>query len=184
MSDYMLLEYLRNKGMKDDEQQLMKDFKKYMQARGGSRMAKGYMRHNKYPMDEMEYDRHDWDMEYDDMYKTAKYAKEVAEGAFDEFEAKEIVSEMYHYEADRRQVGEHFDMHKAKEVFEKYKDHFVVKATPCDVYVAINAFYHDLGKVLKSWFGSNIDEKVILLAITFWFKDDDYQGNKLLNYFE
>ena len=74
--------------------------------------------------------------------------------------------------------------YKAKEVFEKYKDHFVVKATPCDVYVAINAFYHDLCKVLKSWFGSNIDEKVILLAITFWFKDDDYQGNKLMNYFE
>ena len=59
-----------------------------------------------------------------------------------------------------------------------------VKASPCDVYIAINAFYHDLGSVLKTWFGSNIDEKVIILAITFWFKDDDYQGNKLMDYFE
>lgn len=184
MSDYMLLEYLRNKGMKDDEHQLMKDFKKYMQARGGSRMARGYMRHQQYPMEDMEYRRHDWDVDYDDMYRTAKYAKEFAmEGSFDEHEAKEIVSEMFHYESERRHTGEHFDMHKAKEVFEKHKDSFVVKASPCDVYIAINAFYHDFCKVLKMWFGSNIDEKVILLAITFWFKDDDYQGNKLLDYF-
>ena len=75
-------------------------------------------------------------------------------------------------------------MHKAKEVFEKHKNHFVVDATPCDVYVAINAFYHDLGPTMKQWFGSNIDDKVIMLAIAFWFKDDDYQGNKLMNYFE
>lgn len=183
MSDYMLLEYLRNKGVKEDEHQLLKDFKKYMQARGGSRMARGSMRRREYPIEDMEYSRHDWDMSYDEMPRNIRFAKESIEGAFDEYEAKEIVSEMYHYDGDHRHTGEHFDMHKAKEVFEKYKDHFVVKASPCDVYVAINAFYHDLCKVLKSWFGSNIDEKVILLAITFWFKDDDYQGNKLMDYF-
>ena len=184
MSDYMLLEYLRNKGMKDDEHQLMRDFKKYMQARGGGKMARGSMRHRDTEWDDMEYNRHDWD-EFDEMPRHSRYAKGYSqEGTFDEFEAKEIVSEMYHYDGDHRHTGEHFDMRKAKEVCEKYKEHFVVKATPCDVYVAINAFYHDFCKVLKSWFGSNIDEKVILLAITFWFKDDDYQGNKLMNYFE
>ena len=93
-------------------------------------------------------------------------------------DAKFIVEDMYHFEQGKKHTGEYFDMHKAKEVCEKYKEHFVVKATPCDVYVAINAFYHDFCKVLKSWFGSNIDEKVILLAVTFWFKDDDYQGNR------
>lgn len=185
MSDYMLLEYLRNKGMKDDEHQLMRDFKRYMRARSGSRMGRNTMRHKDFQFDDMEYDRHDWDINYEDMYRNARYAKEhKLEGTFDEYEAKEIVSEMYHYDGDHRHTGEHFDMRKAKEVFEKYKDHFVIKAAPCDVYVAINAFYHDFCKVLKSWFGSNIDEKVILLAITFWFKDDDYQGNKLMNYFE
>ena len=178
MSDYMLLEYLRNKGMQDDGHQLIKDFKKYMQARG-KRMPRG-MREMEYPM---EYNRHDWDMNYEDSYNT-RYAKQYSDGSFNEFEAKEIVSEMYHYDGDRRHTGEHFDMHKAKEVFSKYKDSFVAKSSPEEVYIAINAFYHDFCKILKSWFGSNIDEKIILLAITFWFKDDDYQGNKIMNYFE
>ena len=179
MSDYMLLEYLRNKGKHGEEDYRMVDeFKDYMRARG---RMKGSMRHKDYFEDE-EFSRHDWD-EPKPHYMRG-YRDSMPEGTFDEYEAKEIVSEMYHYDGDRRHTGEHFDMHKAKEVCEKYKEHFVVKATPYDVYVAINAFYHDFCKVLKSWFGSNIDEKVILLAITFWFKDDDYQGNKLMNYFE
>lgn len=184
MSDYMLLEYFRNKGMKDDEHQLMKDFKRYMQTRGGRRMSRGSMRHKEFPFDDIEYGRHDWDMNYEDMYKNTRYAKDhMSEGTFDEYEAKEIVSEMYHYDKERRHTGEHFDMKKAEEVFNRYKDHFVVKASPADVYIALNATYHDFCSVLKSWFGSNIDEKVVMLAITFWFKDDDYQGNKLMDYF-
>lgn len=180
MSDYMLLEYLRNKGRGTDEHRMYDEFKNYMRARG----MKGSRRHKDYNWEDEEYNRHDWDMEYKDFHRARDYRDSVSEGAFDEYEAKEIVSEMYHYDGDHRETGEHFDMHKAKEVFEKYKNHFITKASPCDVYVAINAFYHDFSKVLKSWFGSNIDEKVILLAITFWFKDDDYQGNKLLDYFE
>jgi hypothetical protein len=182
MSDYMLLEYLRNKGMKDGEHELINDFKKYMRSRGRGKMPRASMRHKEYQWDDMEYGRHDWDMNYEDAYR-ARYAKDF-EGSFDEFDAKEIVSEMYHYDMNRRHTGEHFDMKKAEEVYKKHKDDFVTKASPCDVYIAINATYHDFCTVLKSWFGSNIDEKVILLAVTFWFKDDDYQGNKLMDYFE
>ena len=181
MSDYMLLEYLRNKGKTGDEHRMLDEFKDYMRSRGRMR---GSRRHKESQWDDMEYNRHDWDREYPMMHSMRYHKDLMSEGAFDEFEAKEIVSEMYHYEGDNRHTGEHFDMHKAKEVFEKYKSHFVVKASPCDVYVAINATFHDFGKLLRSWFGSNIDEKIILLAITFWFKDDDYQGNKLLDYFE
>lgn len=179
MNDYMLLEYLRNKGVDNEEHKLVEDFKKFMRARGG---MKGSRRHKEYNFDDMQYGRHDWDMNYNDFYK-ARYAKEV-EGSFDEFEAKEIVSEMYHYDKDKRHTGEHFDMKKAESIFEKYKDHFVVKASPADVYIALNATYHDFCGILKQWFGSNIDERVIMLAIAFWFKDDDYQGNKLMDYFE
>ena len=181
MSDYMLLEYLRGKGKGYEDRQMYEDFKNYMRAKGSMR---GSRRHRDYQFEDDGYNRHDWDMNYIDSYKSRSYRDHSQEGAFDEFEAKEIVSEMHHYEGDRRHTGEHFDMHKAKEVYEKYKSHFVVKASPCDVYIAINAFYHDLGSTLKQWFGSNIDEKVIMLAIAFWFKDDDYQGNKLLDYFE
>ena len=181
MSDYMLLEYLRNKGMRGDERELVNDFKRYMRAKGkmrGSRM------HRDYEFDDMECGRHDWDMNYKDMYRNMSYRDAMSEDHFDEFEAKEIVSEMYHGEGRDKQEGEHFDMKKAEEVLMKYKHHMTTKVTPEDVYVAINATYHDFCGVLKSWFGSNIDEKVILLAITFWFKDDDYQGNKLMDYFE
>lgn len=174
MSDYMLLEYLRNKGMRGDDEQLIRDFKKYMRTRGGSR---SFMKHSDY--DDMDYNRHDWDFE--DSHRD-RYAKSN-EGSFSEYEAKEIVSEMYHYETNRRHIGEHFSMKKAEEVYNKHKDSFVIKASPYDVYVAINATYHDFCGILKSWFGANIDEKTILLAVAFWFKDDDYQGNKLMDYF-
>lgn len=180
MSDYTLLEYLKNKGRHDDDYRRIEDFKDYMRARGRMR---GSRRHKDYNWEDVEYNRHDWEDIPMSRYMRS-YRDSMPEGTFDEFEAKEIVSEMYHYEGDKRQTGEHFDMQKAKEVFEKYKNHFVVKASPCDVYVAINAFYHDLGPTMKQWFGSNIDEKVIMLAIAFWFKDDDYQGNKLMDYFE
>ena len=176
MRDYMLLEYLRNKGRHDEDFRRLDEFEDYVR----KNHMRGSKKHKKQYWDDDMYG-HMWD-------EHPKHGRdrsiEMQEGTFDEFEAKEIVSGMYHYDGDNKHIGEHFSMHKAKEVFEKYKDHFVVRATPCDVYVAINAFYHDLNKVLKLWFGHNVDEKVILLAVTFWFKDDDYEGNKLMNYFE
>jgi hypothetical protein len=180
MSDYMLLEYLRNKGKETDEYRMLDEFKQYMRARGG---MKGSRRHKDYDWEDEDYTRHDWDMNYMD-YRARAPKHSMSEGTFDEMEAKDIVAEMYHYEGDKKHSGEHFDMRKAKEVFDRHKNAFVVKATPCDVYVAINAFYHDLAPTMKQWFGSNVDEKVIMLAIAFWFKDDDYQGNKLMDYFE
>lgn len=54
---------------------------------------------------------------------------------------------------------------------------------PCDVYVAINAQYHDYCKLFDSWFGGNIDNKVFESAITFWFKDVDFDGDKVWEYF-
>lgn len=54
---------------------------------------------------------------------------------------------------------------------------------PCDVYVAINAQYHDYVKLFEEWFGGNIDNKVFESAITFWFKDVDFDGDKVWEYF-
>lgn len=50
---------------------------------------------------------------------------------------------------------------------------------PRDVYVAINAQYHDYAKLFEEWFGGNIDNKVFESAITFWFKDVDFDGDKV-----
>lgn len=50
-------------------------------------------------------------------------------------------------------------------------------------YVAINAQYHDYAKLFEEWFGGNIDNKVFESAITFWFKDADFDGDKVWEYF-
>lgn len=50
-------------------------------------------------------------------------------------------------------------------------------------YVAINAQYHDYAKLFEEWFGGNIDNKVFESAITFWFKDVDFDGDKVWEYF-
>ena len=180
MSDYMLLEYLKgNKalGMTEDDHKLVSDFKKYMSAKG--RGMKGMRRDRYYDFDE--YD--DWD-EYEDFRRARGYRRDAMhESHFDEFTAKEIVSKMYHYENGNLLEGEHFNMHKAQEVCMKHKEHLMKDVNHCDMYVAINAFYHDFISLFKTWFGINTDEKIILLAVTFWFKDEDYQGNKLMDYF-
>lgn len=177
MNDYMLLEYLKG-GEDYYDHELLDEFKHFMRARG---RMKGSKRDKDYHMDDVLYNRHDWDMHDHENYH-AKYAKGYTD-SFDEYTAKELVSNMYHIEMNKKHEGEHFDMNKAEEVYHKYKDSFAMPVSPCDVYVAINAAYHDFGKTLKMWFGTNIDEKVIILAIAFWFKDEDYQGNKIMNYF-
>jgi len=58
-----------------------------------------------------------------------------------------------------------------------------IDAEPCDVYVAINAQYHDYAKLFEEWFGGNIDNKVFESAIAFWFKDVDFDGDKVWEYF-
>lgn len=72
--------------------------------------------------------------------------------------------------------GYHFDEYEAKEVLPN-------DVEPCDVYVAINAQYHDYAKLFEEWFGGNIDNKVFESAITFWFKDVDFDGDKVWEYF-
>lgn len=85
----------------------------------------------------------------------------------------------------KKYVGEKFDMSKAKEVCERYRGIIPQSVTHADVYVAINAQYHDYCELFKAWFGDNIDTKIIESAINFWFKDDDYKGGcKIWKYFK
>jgi hypothetical protein len=101
----------------------------------------------------------------------------------DESSAKEIVSDMYHTSGNKKYIGEKFDMHKAKEVYNMYK-HKLHDYSVEDVYIAINAQYHDYCPLFKQWFGDNIDNKIIESAILFWFEDVYYQGgNKIYKYF-
>ena len=91
------------------------------------------------------------------------------------------VEEMYHVKGDKKYVGEKFDMDKAHKVYEKLRD--ADSYTIGDIYVAINAQYHDYCELFEKWFGSNFDEKIIASAVDFWFEDDDFDGNKVWKYF-
>lgn len=102
---------------------------------------------------------------------------------FDEYEAKEVVEQMYHVKDNKKYIGEKYDINKAHEICERYKEVLPNDVEPCDVYVAINAQYHDYAKLFEEWFGGNIDNKVFESAITFWFKDVDFDGDKVWEYF-
>lgn len=84
---------------------------------------------------------------------------------------------------NKKYIGEKYDMNKAHEICERYKEVLPNDVEPCDVYVAINAQYHDYAKLFEEWFGGNIDNKVFESAITFWFKDVDFDGDKVWEYF-
>lgn len=105
-------------------------------------------------------------------------------GHFDHNHAIEEVSNMYHYEDGKKYVGEKYDIAKAQEVMHKYKELLPASATVCDLYVAINAQYHDYAPLFKSWYREGVEHKIIESAIIFWFCDVDYVGEaKIYDYF-
>lgn len=57
-----------------------------------------------------------------------------------------------------------------------------------DVYVALNAQYHDYSRLYTEWYSNitneDLDNKIIASAINFWFKDEDAGTGKVWNYFK
>lgn len=97
---------------------------------------------------------------------------------------KQAINEAYRRNAiPNANNGTTQNMNKAHEICERYKEVLPNDVEPCDVYVAINAQYHDYAKLFEEWFGGNIDNKVFESAITFWFKDVDFDGDKVWEYF-
>lgn len=119
-----------------------------------------------------------------DMDKMMRYMRNSMNGEhFTESEAKYLVADMYHTENGRKYSGEKFDMHKAKEICERYRGILPTSVTPADVYVAINSQYHDYAELFKNWFGDGIEQKIVESAIVFWFKDADCKAeNKVVEY--
>ena len=122
-----------------------------------------------------------------DMDRMMRYMRNSMRGSesehFTESEAKYLVADMYHTENGRKYSGEKFDMHKAKEICERYRGILPTSATVADVYVAINSQYHDYAELFKNWFGDGIEQKIVESAIVFWFKDADCKAeNKVVEY--
>lgn len=103
---------------------------------------------------------------------------------FNKQEAKRTVDEMYHVKDGKKYIGEKYDMQKAHEVCSKFKDKLEDEVEVADVYVAINAQYHDYCKLFEKWFGKgNFDDMIFESAIDFWFDDVDFGEDKLWKYF-
>lgn len=207
MDDLMLMEYLRSKGkhnmsdhdFEDKFKEMMMKFKRERDHDDypyGKLYRDMYMRrHHDYPEDvykEM-YMRREHNPYFEEFYRTPESMHDRSSykhsmDSYDHFNkpyAKFIVADMHHMENGRKYSGEKYDYNKAQEVLEKYKHVIPQDVTPCDIYVAINAQYHDYAELFKTWFGSNIDHKIIESAIVFWFKDADYnKGSKIWNYFK
>lgn len=84
--------------------------------------------------------------------------------------------------------GEIYNYDCAKNVFDKYVRNINSSITVWDVYVAINAQYHDYIRLYSEWFRNinknELDNKIIEYAITFYFKDEDSGSTKTWNYFK
>lgn len=199
--DRLIIDYLKGKGKSDmSEQEFKHRFKDFMTRYRRDSMGRydkewypmermdDYYRHGR-PGEFMEHDFEEWydkhRVDDEEMYNMMKYMRHsmTEEGHFNESEAKYIVSQMYHIENGRKHVGEKFDMHKAKEICERYRGILSTSVSPVDVYVAINTQYHDYAELFKNWFGDNIDQKIIESAVVFWFKDADCKAeNKVVKY--
>lgn len=103
----------------------------------------------------------------EDEYKMSKHTDSEEE------HIQHLVSKLYHIEDGEKIYGEKFTLHKAKEIKERYTGIIDGNISCYDIYLAINAHYHDYYKLFKMWF-PNCENKIIEAAIVYWFKDDDY----------
>lgn len=209
-NELMMYEYLKKKGMGGmNEHEFMDKFKNFMtkyrrnSMRHGSEgdfmpMGDFYMRRHGRPDEFMDMfdsrgdrfsDRfNESGMGGNDMDRMMRYMRNSMRDSmsgehFTESEAKYLVADMYHTENGRKYSGEKFDMHKAKEICERYRGILPTSVTAADVYVAINSQYHDYAELFKSWFGDGIEQKIVESAIVFWFKDADCKAeNKVVEY--
>lgn len=107
----------------------------------------------------------------------------------DETYAMYQVSNMYHTKANGVVCrGQIFTVEDAKAIYDKHVRNINREITCWDVYVAVNAQYHDYIRMYKQWFPNlteeQLDEKIIHSAINFWFEDEDAGSGKVWNYFK
>lgn len=168
-------------------QNILDEFREFLDARGGrgGRGSRGGMRnrigYDTYDTYGRPTNKNDREEKILTMLMSGGYNDDGYH--FNEYEAKEVVEQMYHVKDNKKYIGKKYDMNKAHEICERYKEVLPNDVEPCDVYVAINAQYHDYAKLFEEWFGGNIDNKVFESAITFWFKDVDFDGDKVWEYF-
>ena len=88
----------------------------------------------------------------------------------DEKFARYDVEKMWHIAKDGiKHEGEHWNVSQARQVMREHG--LSLPINEYDVYVALNAFWHDLSCVISD------EDELIEAAIKFWFKDEDFEGD-------
>lgn len=79
------------------------------------------------------------------------------------------------------------DEAKRKKIYDRRIRPLNKDVTMWDVYVALNAQYHDNIDLYEKWFSnandSEIEEKIIEATIANWFEDEDASSDKVWEYF-
>lgn len=107
---------------------------------------------------------------------------------FDEVYATYQVDNMYHTDNKGNKItSPMFIPIDVRKLYDKKFKSINSNITFWDVYVALNAQYHDNIELYKEWFGEdnieNIKNKIIESAIVNWFEDEDAGIEKVWNYF-
>lgn len=129
------------------------------------------------------------DIDKEAFWETMKdFHEDVFGEHFNEPYAEWQVSHMYHTDNKGKKCTEPmFSMTEAKAVYDKKLKGHHKDITPCDVYVALNAQYHDNINLYERWF-PNADEdemEAIIIESTLndWFEDEDASDEKVWRYF-
>lgn len=109
---------------------------------------------------------------------------------FDEHYATWEVDQMYHICKDNHREDHSimFTIDEATEIHHKYFKHKKTDVTCWDMYVALNAQYHDNIELYKVWFSDNtieqLRDKIVESCCINWFEDVDASDVKVWNYFK
>ena len=101
----------------------------------------------------------------------------ISGGHYNEEFARYDVEQMWHTDKrGEKHCGEHWSVSQARQVMREHG--LASPINEYDVYVALNAFWHDLACVIE-------DESVLIeAAVAFWFKDEDTVGHsKIWRYY-
>lgn len=94
---------------------------------------------------------------------------------------------LYKSQRDGFDVTPLFSIENAKKIYDRRIRPLNKDVTMWDVYVALNAQYHDNIDLYKKWFSnandSEIEEKIIEATIANWFEDEDASSDKVWEYF-
>lgn len=97
--------------------------------------------------------------------------------------AREDVAGMHHKNSKGEVIrGEHWNMDQVTSAAKGLP--VPSTATPWDVYVALNANWHDKEVKFTEWFGNDAEKRIVEDAVSFYFNDADAPEGKVWLYME